>query len=226
MVGALTLTGLPGSLPGASAASWQKVTDDFDFGFQWRFDDVSSTYSVAHEVPVDLATGAYRLKVTSKRYTLISQTFEIVASERLAVRGVTATPDGGSTVITFQAAMPAPDPAKNLLHRDRVPTGGKVNFSLRPGNASYVANYDAATRTWTARVPGTLGDAEVVVPDHGLMDAWGNTSGKERAYAFGKIDDLAWPPTMPVGGFCVPGATGQGCFYPDWIYPWPPGPQD
>ena len=200
--------------------SWLPVATDLDIGFQWWFE--SDTYHAVYDVVPELATGTYRLRVTSGSYLLDSDPFEVVASRRLIVRGVEAKVDDGGTVFSFHASNPAPDPDRNLWDRDRVPTGGSLTFRLQPGGEDLTAVYDTITRTWVARVDGVAVGSDVVVPDSGLTDGWGNTSGAGRVFRPGSIEATAWPPNMPVGGFCVPGAFAQGCFYPHGLFPWPP----
>ncbi|MFA5892093.1 MAG: neutral/alkaline non-lysosomal ceramidase N-terminal domain-containing protein [Actinomycetota bacterium] len=201
--------------------SWATAATDLDIGFQWRFED--GVYRAVYDILPSLAVGTYRLRVTSGSYTpLDSRPFEVVSSRRLIVRGVEAKVDGGDTVFAFHATNPAPDPDRNLWDRERVPAGGSLTFRLQPGGEDLSAEYDPITHTWVARLAGVLSDRDVVVPDGGLTDGWGNTSGAGRVFRPGSIEATAWPPNMPVGGFCVPGAFAQGCFYPHGLFPWPP----
>jgi len=85
------------------------------------------------------------------------------------------------------------------------------------------AIFDRATHTWVARVRGSATSGTIRVPQHGFTDRWGNTSGPAVTLRIGKVASQPWPPVMPVGGFCVPGPLGRGCFWPQAVYPWPPG---
>lgn len=226
LVGALAClvcVGLPGSVGRATAdEAWHQITSDLEPGFEWRFDDASSTYSLEYDVPPDLGAGTYRLRIHSARYTLESRLFEIVASDGLTVRGVMANRSGGKTTLKFQAANPVPDPETSMWDRDRIPTGGALKFSVAGKDGT--AAYDKATQTWVAEVAGDATAGEVAVAEHGLRDGWGNTSGAAKTLKVGQIEELKWPPVMPMGGHCIPGPAGVGCFFPTTVFPWPPGP--
>ncbi len=205
----------------ARADAWVEAANDLGLGFVWRFDPSSSTYTASFDIPQDFPTGTYRFKVTSASYTLHSRPFRVAGSKALVVRGVVA--EEGGALLRFHAALPAPDPAVNLLDRQVEPRGGVLRFRL--GNLEGIARYDPATRTYEARLPRRVAAGEeVVIPEGGLEDEWGNRSGAERILRVGEVEKLSWPPPMPVGGWCVPGVGGSGCFYPEGLFPWPPGP--
>ena len=203
----------------SSGGMWRAVTSDLSPGFEWRFDSTSSTYSAVYDVAPDFPLGTYRFTITSARYTLHSRAFQVVPSDALSVLGVTAKHTGDSTILSFVAANPAPDPDVNLWDRARAPSGGTIAFTV--AGRSGVAVFDG--RRWFARVAGDLSTGTVTVVAGGLRDRWGNTSSSPEALEIGKIRRQHWPPIMPVGGFCVPGPFGHGCFYPQAVYPWPPG---
>jgi hypothetical protein len=198
------------------------VTSDLEPGFEWQFDALSSTYSLRYDIRPDLGLGTYRLRIHSGRYTLESRSFEIVASSELTVRGVTAKESGGKTVLKFQAANPVPNKDASIWDRDRIPAGGTLKFAVAGKEGTAV--YDKASQTWVAEVAGDVTSGEVSVADHGLADGWGNTSGAAKTLTIGQIAGLNWPAVMPVGGYCIPGPAGVGCFFPTTVFPWPPGP--
>ncbi|MFA5786117.1 MAG: neutral/alkaline non-lysosomal ceramidase N-terminal domain-containing protein [Actinomycetota bacterium] len=225
IAGALLATGMQATSHAAAPADdWHEVTSDLGLGFEWLYDDTTSSYSTVYDIPPDLPLGIYRLRVKSAQYTLHSPPFEVVASDGLVVRGVTVEKVNSETLLRFQAANPAPDPNANLLDRDKRPTGGSLKFAI--GGKDIQAIYDPKSQTWAARIPADVVAGEVVVAEHGLTDAWGNTSGAEKALRVGQVEDLKWPPVMPIAGGPCPGATGEGTFYPPGLFPWPPGPQD
>ena len=222
VIGTLIFLGLPGPLGRASTTgAWRAVTTDLNPGFEWRFDGASSTYSAVFDVPADFPTGTYRFKITSARYTLVSHSFAIADSSRLSILGVTARRSGGATVLRFFTANPSPDPNVNLWDRARSPDGGAILFTHDGAHGR--ATFDAATHAWIARMPGDATSGTIRVPQHGFTDRWGNTSGPAVGLRLGRVASQHWPPVMPVGGFCVPGPFGQGCFWPQKVYPWPPG---
>ena len=222
LIGALILVFVPGGPGRASTVdAWHAVTSDLKPGFEWRFDGASSRYTAVFDIPPDFPTGTYRFKITSARYTLVSHSFAVVDSDRLSILGVTARRSGGATLIRFFAANPAPDPNVNLWDRARSPDGGAIVFTHDGEHGR--ATFDDATRTWIARVPGDANSGIIRVPMHGFTDRWDNTSGPAVTLRIGTVAPQYWPPVMPVGGFCVPGFFGRGCFWPQAVYPWPPG---
>ena len=163
----------------------------------------------------------YDAVYSSARYTLVSHSFAIADSSRLSILGVTARRSGGATVLRFFTANPAPDPNMNLWDRARTPDGGAILFTHDGAHGR--ATFDTATHAWIARLPGDATSGTIRVPQDGFTDRWGNTSGPAVGLRIGAVASQHWPPVMPVGGFCVPGPFGHGCFWPQAVYPWPPG---
>jgi len=221
VIGTLIFLGVPGSGRASTTDAWRAATSDLNPGFEWRFDGTSSTYTAIFDVPFDFPTGTYRFKITSARYALVSRSFAVDDSDRLSILGVNARRSGGVTVLRFFAANPAPDPNVNLWDRARAPDGGAIVFTH--GGVHGRATFDRATHTWIARMRGSATSGTVRVPPHGFTDRWGNPSGAAVTLRIGTIASQHWPPVMPVGGFCVPGPLGRGCFWPQAVYPWPPG---
>ena len=124
-------------------------------------------------------------------------------------------------MLRFFTANPSPDPNVNLWDRARSPDGGAILFTHDGTHGR--ATFDAAMHAWIARMPGDATSGTIRVPQHGFTDRWGNTSGPAVSLRIGAVASQHWPPVMPVGGFCVPGPFGQGCFWPQKVYPWPPG---
>jgi hypothetical protein len=222
IIGTLIFLGVPGSGRASTTGAWRAATSDLNPGFEWRFDETSSTYTAVFDVPPDFPTGTYRFKITSARYTLVSHSFAVDDSDRLTILGVTAQRSGGATVLRFFAANPTPDPNVNLWDRARSPDGGAIVFTHDGGHGR--ATFDRPMHTWIARMPGNATSGIIRVPMHGFTDRWGNTSGSAVTLRIGTVASQHWPPVMPVGGFCVPGFFGRGCFWPQAVYPWPPGP--
>ncbi|HEV2686521.1 MAG TPA: neutral/alkaline non-lysosomal ceramidase N-terminal domain-containing protein [Actinomycetota bacterium] len=201
----------------SSGSKWRAATSDLDPGFEWR--SQGSAYSASFDVAPEFSLGTYRFTIASARYTLRSRPFEVVPSEALSVLGVTARRSGSSTILSFIAANPAPDPILNFWDRSRSPSGGAIAFVFH-GHAGRAAFQGGK---WVARVTGDARSGVVAIPPHGVLDRWGNMSGPGTTLTIGRVRRQQWPPVMPVGGFCVPGPFGQGCFWPQAVYPWPPG---
>jgi neutral ceramidase len=191
---------------------WRLVANDLGMGFQWREQLGTGSYRARYDVAHDLATGTYRFRIRSARYELTTETFRVVASTTLRLRGVTADHrDGRRMRLRFLAQNPPPDPERNMLSRPRTPGGGTVRF--RFAGAEHTATWDGRSRAWTATVPQRSGGT-VEVPAGGLVDGLGNRSGDPVALEIGAVAELEWPPHLGPAGGRPPGPAGVGTLPP------------
>jgi len=174
---------------------WEAVATDLEFGFVWREMDAGE-YAARYDVPPDLPTGTYRLRVQGAAYDLESRPFEVVPSTGLRIRGVRAEPVDGGTELVFLAQNPAPDPDRNLRTRPIQPRGGTLTLD----GFDRAARWDADRGGWTVAVDGVSGGDEMSVPEGGLVDGHGNRSGETVTLTVGEVADVEWPPHVGSGG--------------------------
>jgi neutral ceramidase len=191
----------------ATGPGFTVVDSDLGLGFYWR--ETEGGYGAIYDVPASLKPGAYRVRVLSGAYTLETKPFEVVPSQKLVVRGVAARAiRGGRTRLVVRAQNPAPDPGANLLWRPKSPTGGVARLVV--GGRSLKARWNAKAGGWVARVRGAVASLEVA----SLRDRYGNRIAAPVTVTPGKIEPIAWPPNIGVGGGRTPGPLGQGEFPP------------
>jgi neutral ceramidase len=194
-----------------SRGGWETVTTDLGLGFVWT--EWFGDYTVRYDVPPDLPTGTYRLRVNAAKYDLTSQTFEVVPSTDLRLRGVRAEnagPGDQPTRLIFVAQNPPPDPEENLRVRPIQPEGGSLTVEV--GGESSEAQWDRDAEGWVATAEGVSAGDTVTVAENGLVDGLGNRSGAATDLAVGSVADLDWPDTMGTGGGDPPGLFGIGTF--------------
>jgi neutral ceramidase len=180
--------------------AWTDVEDDLGLGFVWW--QRGGRLTARHEVPVDLHTGRYRIEIRGVGATLATRGFEVVASDRLRLRGIERR-DGA---LCFLAQHPAPDPTRELRARDRSPRGGTVRFVAHGRERQ--AHWDDAAGGWLAHLDAV--PDEVHVPAGGLCDAHGNRSGPGTDHRVGEVAAVTWPPAIGPGGGRSPGPFGLG----------------
>lgn len=188
-----------------------RADSDLGLNFLWRFQSPGNRYTARYDVPPDLRPGAYRFRVSSRRYELSTRRFDVRPSNRLIVRGARAR----GRRIAFFAQNPAPDPERNIRIRRPEPTGGVLRF--RYEGESQRARYRRGA--WRATLPQRA-KGEVTVPRHGLRDGLGNRSGARSRLRIGHVEPVRFPPPIPIAGGPVPGPAGVGTFLPNT----PPGP--
>lgn len=194
-----------------SGSGWETVTSDLGLGFVWT--EWFGDYTVRYDVPPDLPTGTYRLRVNAEKYELTNRRFDIAPSTGLRVRGVRAEnagPGAEPTRLTVVAQNPPPDPEENLRVRPVQPTGGTVTIEV--GGEAHEAQWDGDAEGWVATVEGVGAGDTVTVPENGLVDGLGNRSGAAVDLTVGSVATLDWPETMGTGGGDPPGLFGIGTF--------------
>lgn len=196
----------------STAGDWEPADSDLGIGFVWR--ESEGHYRARYDVDPALTPGTHRLRVLSGAYQLTSEPFEIVASDELRVRGVTARrARRGRTRLVVLAQNPPPDPAVAIRWRATTPAGGRVRLAL--GGRRVLARWSNRAGGWIASVRGRVPrGAPVTIPAGGLVDAHGNRSGPAVELRVGELAGLVWPANMPVGGGRTPGPFGQGTFPP------------
>ena len=186
-----------------TAGGWTTVDDDLGHRIVWW--QRGQTYGARWDLDAALPTGRYRFRLTSVRYDLRSEPFQVGVSTALRVLGVEEA--GGRLV--FRAQNPPPDPERNLVSRARVPRGGALRFT-RDG-AEHVARWDETARGWVAPARGA---GPVSVPAGGLVDELGNRNGAVAELRIGQVAPLQWPPHLGPAGGQTPGPFGEGTFPP------------
>lgn len=196
------------------ADGWAAAASDLGLGFVWREEPLGSgQYSVRYDVPPDLPTGSYRLRIRSPGYDLRSREFEVQPSTGLRPRGLTHESLGdGAARLTLVAQNPEPDPERNLRTRDVQPTGGTATLVV--DGREVEAEWDPDADGWVATVAGVEEGDKVTLPAGGLVDGIGNRSGDESVLTVGEVVDVEWPPNMAVGGGKAPGPFGVGTVPP------------
>ena len=184
------------------ADGWETVASDLGLGFVW---DVSgSRYSARYELPLDLPTGEYRLRVTGVGYTLETEPFPVAPATDLRVRGATIE---GET-LCFHAQHAPPDPDEQFRSRPVSPSGGELVFDH--DGASTTAEYDDERGHWTAPAGDVERGDAVRVAAGGLTDEHGNRSAGPVTLRVGEVADVEWPPNLGPGGGRPPGPFGIG----------------
>jgi hypothetical protein len=110
---------------------WQRVDDDLGLAMMWKV-DANGRYDAAWEIPRNAPTGTYRLRVTAKRYELISRSFTVQPSQSL-----TLVPAGDGR---FRLRYPPAERDVDLTWRPEYADGGRTvtaaEASDRYGNTS------------------------------------------------------------------------------------------
>ena len=194
------------------AGAWEAVDSDLGIGFAWR--ESGGRYLARYDLDPALAAGTHRLRVLSGAYELTGEPFEIVASDDLRIRGVTARRiRRGRTRLLVLAQNPPPDPAAAIRWREPSPSGGRVRLSV--GGRRVVARWSNRAGGWTATIRGRVArGTPVTIAAGGLRDTHRNRNGSAADLRVGKVAALVWPPHIPVGGGRTPGPFGQGTFPP------------
>jgi neutral ceramidase len=99
--------------------AWREVTSDLGLEILWTV-DAEGNHTAKWEVPLDAATGVYRLVVAANRYRLTSSEFRVEPSGALSVRKV------GPTAVTLD--YPAAVRDRDLTWRPPSADGGTVTF--------------------------------------------------------------------------------------------------
>jgi neutral ceramidase len=175
---------------------WTSVATDLEFGFVWT--EAEGDYTARYDVPPDLPTGTYRLRIRGARYDLTTDPFAVRPSTGLRLRGVRAEPHGDGTRLAFEAQNPAPDPDRNLRTRPVRPTGGSLTFEH--GGRMHGADWNPDGECWTAVVDGVSEGDSVTVPEGGLVDGYGNRSGAATELTVGEVAAVEWPSHVGSGG--------------------------
>ena len=186
-----------------AAGGWSVVDDDLGHRIVWW--QHGQTYGARWDLDPGLPAGAYRFRIASARYELVSEPFVVGASAALRVLGVERS--GGD--LLFRAQNPPPDPERNLLARPRTPRGGALRFTQE--GREQVARWDEAAGGWRA---ASRSDAAVTVAPGGLVDGLGNTNSSAVTVQVGRVAALEWPPHLGPGGGQTLGPFGEGTFPP------------
>jgi hypothetical protein len=131
----------------------------------WRVDD-AGRYTLDWEIPLDAATGRYRLVITATRYRLTSATFKIGRSSLLRVAPVPAPPGRVAVSLSY----PPADPISDLTTRPASANGGVVTFKV---NGRRVRARSKNGARFSVRAPA---GARVTIASGGARDRWGNAN--------------------------------------------------
>jgi len=187
---------------------WTTEATDLGLGFVWTVD--GNEYTARYEIPPDAETGTYRIRVTGAGYELETEGFGVTPSTDIRPLGVEIGDD--DRLLVFRAQNPPPDPDVHLRHRRRSPRGGRLGFVV--DGEEKTAVWNAEHEGWTCEVPSASVGNTVTVPDGGLVDRHGNTSGGAKQLTVGEVDDSVWPPSMSPGGGTPPRPFGVGAWEP------------
>ncbi|WP_372789563.1 neutral/alkaline non-lysosomal ceramidase N-terminal domain-containing protein [Paraconexibacter sp.] len=193
--------------------SWRRVDSDLGLSIAWR--EVSEgAFAARYDVPGDLPTGTYRLRVASARYDLPSRPFSVAADDGLVPLGVVMRRlKGGRTRLLLTAQVPAPDPKRAIRFRATSPQGGRAN--LRLGRALLRARWSARLGGWSVVTRRRVRTGTPILVRAGsLRDAAGNRNGEAATLRVGTVERATWPTNMGVGGGRTPGVGGSGSFPP------------
>jgi neutral ceramidase len=190
---------------------WSTAATDLGLGFVWTEDD--GEYTARYDIPPNLETGTYRLRVNAAGYELTTHFFRIEISSGLRLRGAEMMESGGSAPqLVFRAQNPPPDPEQHLRIRLKEPRGGEVQFS--DDGTERTARWDSDVGGWVATVGGISEGDTVTVANGGLVDEFGNQSSAETEFEVGEVTNIEWPPNMETGGGRPPGPFGIGRWPP------------
>ena len=186
---------------------WATEATDIGLGFVWTVD--GNEYAARYEIPPDAETGTYRITVTGAGYELETREFRVTPSTNLRALGVKI---GCDDHLVFRAQNPPPNPDVNLRQRRRSPQGGRLEFVI--DGKENTAVWNTEHEGWTCEVPGASAGNTVTIPDGGLIDKHGNTSGSEKRLTVGEVENPVWCPSMSPGGESPPRPFGVGAWKP------------
>jgi neutral ceramidase len=137
---------------------WVRVADDLGMQIEWS-SDADGHYDAHWEVPLTTTPGAYRFRITAKRYTLVSARFHVAAGAILA-------PKVSGSAVTL--GYPQPFLLNDWTYRPLDATGGRVTFVV-DGRRTFVRENSASAFPVPAGV-------SVTIPAGGARDRHGNTN--------------------------------------------------
>lgn len=198
--------------PELDDATWVPVDDDLGFRFAWQVAD--GEYTARYELEPDAPLGTHRFRITSGAYELITDSFEVVTSRSLRVRGATVERlDDGQIRVDLHAQNPPPDAELSTIARRVTPADGEITFVVN--GRVHTAVWDASREAYSVIVAHAVENGDLLaLPDGGFVDAFGNSTGDAFDLVVGEVTPLDWPNHMGPGGGRTPGVGGEGSFPP------------
>jgi hypothetical protein len=143
---------------------WVRVDDDLGLAMLWKV-NAAGRYDVQWEIPREAPVGEYRFRVTAKRYTLTSDTFQVDPAATLTIERV----DAGAGKFAVRLAYPPAVENQDLTYRPKYANGGAVIFRI--------GNRDVRVRSnnGTFSVDAPAG-ARVRIEAAGARDRFGNSA--------------------------------------------------
>ena len=142
------------------------MTSDLGLQIVWRVDD-AGRYDALWEVPLSARRGVYRIVVLANRYRLASRRFNVVASNRLHLRRVSAGAGRVGVTLDYPPAIYQRD----FTWRPPDATGGAVRFTV--GSRSVLVRRRRGTVFSVAAPSGV----PVTIAGGHARDRYGNVAG-------------------------------------------------
>jgi neutral ceramidase len=149
---------------------WRAYDSDLGLGMLWTV-SAGGRYQVRWEIPLSAPRGAYRLRVTAKRYRIASRTFRVGATDELRVVPVPARRGRVAVALRYPGAVTNVD----LTHRPEFASGGTVRF--RVGSRTVTVKRKRS-RFFSVKAPA---GRSVSVAAGAGRDRYGNRNATARA---------------------------------------------